>query len=232
METQTMSETGYLFEEAYMWHDPGNQAITKWVEPTEHWENPHTKRRMHNLVIISGLYDRLIKIRARKASEAEITRFHTKEYHDRIKYESENCLRGSDAGELVPFAYGAYEIAALSAGGVMAGVEAVVEGKVRNAYCLVRPPGHHAEADLGRGFCIFNNIALAAMHAKTLTLPTGKHIEKIAIVDYDVHHGNGTQKAFWNDPNTLFVSIHQDNNYPANSGAIDEIGSSIIYPVS
>lgn len=104
-------------------------------------------------------------------------------------------------------------------------VEAVVRGDIDNAYCLVRPPGHHAVAGKGMGFCIFNNIALAALHARTLTLPTGgAHVHRIAIVDYDVHHGNGTQEAFWDDPDCLFISLHQDNNYPQGGGAISEIG--------
>ncbi len=93
-----------------------------------------------------------------------------------------------------------------------------MSGKVNNAYCLVRPPGHHAISNKGMGFCIFNNIALTAMYAKTLG------IKKIAIVDYDVHWGNGTQEAFWNDPNVLFISLHQDNNYPQGGGKVSEIG--------
>lgn len=86
-----------------------------------------------------------------------------------------------------------------------------MSGKIENAYCLVRPPGHHAIADKGMGFCIFNNIVISAKYALK-SYPS--QIRKIAIVDYDVHHGNGTQSAFWNDPNVLFISLHQDNNYP------------------
>jgi acetoin utilization deacetylase AcuC-like enzyme len=99
-------------------------------------------------------------------------------------------------------------------------VESVIDGKVDNAYCLVRPPGHHAVRDLGMGFCLFNNVALAAMHAKAYS----DKIQRVAIVDYDVHHGNGTQDAFWNDPNVLFISLHQDSNYPIRSGGVEAIG--------
>ena len=91
---------------------------------------------------------------------------------------------------------------------------------MKNAYVLCRPPGHHAERDEGKGFCLLNNIALAAFHALS-NLGT----KKICIVDYDVHHGNGTQQAFYEDDRVLFISIHQDSNYPLNSGSIDEAGS-------
>ncbi len=148
------------------------------MEPTEFWENSHTKRRIHNLLSVSGLAEQLVPIKARVASEKEVTRFHTQRYHDQIQQDS--LRNGGDGGELAPFSRGGYGIACLSAGGVLAATEAVLEGKVENAYCLVRPPGHHAEADRGRGFCIFNNVAIAALHARTL----GPTAQRIAIVDY------------------------------------------------
>lgn len=230
---------------------------SKWIEPTEFWENSFTKRRVHNLLGLSGLIDSLVPVRARPATKEEITRFHTQRYHDKIVYDSDR--NGGDGGELAPFAHGGYEIAALSAGGVISATEAVLNGTIDNAYCLVRPPGHHAEADRGMGFCIFNNIAIAALHARVVN----PSVKKIAIVDYgkfcvyaffgmrhtilhpirirddhayhvvlnlmysivlDVHHGNGTQEAFWNDPDCLFISLHQDNNYPHDTGLCTEIG--------
>ena len=178
----TTKKSGLVFEEIYLWHDPGSISFSKWVQPGETWENAETKRRLHNLLSLSGLLEKLHKVTARIATREEITRYHTESYHDRIAQESKSP-NGGDGGELARFAQGGYEIAALSAGGVLAAVEAVVAGRVDNCYCLVRPPGHHAVADKGMGFCIFNNIALAAMHARTLGL------HKIAIVDYDVHHG-------------------------------------------
>lgn len=211
-------KTGYIFEEIYLWHDTGSLNHYHWIEPCEHWENPATKRRLHNLLVVSGLIEKLTPLRARHATEEEITRFHTKTYHDRIK--SESGKRGGDGGELAPFATGGYEIAALSTGGVLAAVEAVIRKDISNAYCLVRPPGHHAESDLGMGFCIFNNVAIAAKHAKIFN----PSIKKVAVVDYDVHHGNGTQSAFWDDPDTLVISLHQDNNYPHGTGSASEIG--------
>lgn len=211
-----MASTGYVFHEKYLWHDPGSISFSRWVEPGEAWENAETKRRLHSLLCVSGVIQRLEVLSPRVATKEELTRYHTVAYHDRIV--SESASRGGDGGELARFAPGGYEIAALSAGGVLAAIEAVNEGKVRNAYCLVRPPGHHAVADKGMGFCIFNNIVIGALHCKALGL------KRVAIVDYDVHHGNGTQDAFWDDSETLFVSLHQDNHYPSNTGAVTELG--------
>jgi len=104
-------------------------------------------------------------------------------------------------------------------GGVIEAVDAVLGGRVENAYALVRPPGHHAERDRGRGFCIFGNIALAAKHALA-----ARAVPRIAVVDWDVHHGNGTQDAFYDDPRVLTISIHQDRNYPFDSGFLAERG--------
>src|SRR5215467_14191294 len=128
--------------------------------------------------------------------------------------------RGGDAGELTPFGSGSYEIALLAAGGCMTAVDAVLDGEVDNAYALVRPPGHHAERDLGRGFCIFGNTALAALHARR-----ARGLARVAVVDWDVHHGNGTEHAFYSDPSVLTISVHQDNNFPPNSGMIDDTGA-------
>jgi acetoin utilization deacetylase AcuC-like enzyme len=214
-----MRRTGYIFEERYLWHDTGSLGGSIWLEPTEHWENPATKRRFHNLLNVSGIINHLTPVKARLATAEEVCLVHGKEYHDRIVEESKHP-RGGDGGELAPFAQGGYEIALLSAGGLLAAVEAVLDNQIDNAYCLVRPPGHHAEPDFGMGFCIFNNIAIAAKHARNYN----QSVKKVAVVDYDVHHGNGTEKAFWNDPNTLFISLHQDGNYPHNSGGVEAIG--------
>jgi len=205
-----------------MWHDTGTGA---WVipagltvQPLGHLENAEGKRRIRNLIEVSGLIDHLLLLKPRAATEDEVLRLHTREYVDRIKDESSKM--GGDAGELTPFGPGSYEIALLAAGGCIAAVDAVVDGKVDNAYALVRPPGHHAERDTGRGFCIFANVAIAATHARQV-----RGLRRVAVVDWDVHHGNGTEHAFYDDPSVLTISIHQDNNYPPNSGAMTDTGS-------
>ena len=114
---------------------------------------------------------------------------------------------------------GTYDIARLAVGGGLVATDAVASGRLRNAYALIRPPGHHAMPDMGMGFCYFNNVVLAALHARAV-----HGVGRIAIVDWDVHHGNGTQAAFYNDPNVLTISVHQDGRYPGRSGAITERG--------
>jgi acetoin utilization deacetylase AcuC-like enzyme len=205
-----------------MWHDTGTGALVMpaslTVQPMGHVESAEGKRRIRNLVEVSGLMDHLVQLRPRPATEAEILRLHTTEYVERIKKMSSEM--GGEAGEETPFGRGSYEIALLAAGGCITAVDAVLDGKVDNAYALVRPPGHHAEKDQGRGFCIFGNIALAAMHARQ-----ARGLSRVAIVDWDVHHGNGTEHAFYADPTVLTISVHQDNNYPPSSGALADTGS-------
>ncbi|MDZ4734800.1 MAG: class II histone deacetylase [Rhodospirillaceae bacterium] len=214
-------KTGFLSHELYMWHDTGSAAIFYpaglKVQPGEHAENAETKRRFRNVLEVSGLLDKLVDIRPRAATEEEILRVHTRDYVARIKALSAD--RGGDAGETTPFGPGSYEIALLSAGGAIALTDAVMTGKIDNGYALVRPPGHHAEPDRGRGFCIFANIPVAAHHARK-----AHGIRRIAVVDWDVHHGNGTEKIFYEDAEALTISIHQDNWYPADSGHIHQTG--------
>ena len=207
-----------------MWHDTGTSAwvvpASLTVEPMGHIESAEGKRRIRNLIEVSGLMDHLVQLKPRMATEEEILRLHTPEYVGRIKKMSSGI--GGDAGEETPFGHGSYEIALLAAGGCMTAVDAVLDGKVDNAYALVRPPGHHAERDQGRGFCIFANTALAAVHARQ-----ARGISRVAIVDWDVHHGNGTEHAFYEDPTVLTISVHQDNNYPPSSGGIADTGAGV-----
>jgi acetoin utilization deacetylase AcuC-like enzyme len=214
--------TGWVFHELYLWHDTGSASscfppgLT--IEPDEHVENPRTKRRFRNLLEVSGLLDDLAIVKPRYAAEDEIARFHDRDYIARIKKLS--AERGGDASYLTPFGRGSFEIAQLAAGGTMAAVDAVLAGQVSNAYALVRPPGHHAERERGMGFCLFGNIAIAILHAKA----TAK-LGRVAVVDWDVHHGNGTQQAFYDNPEVLTISVHQDRLYPTDSGMIEENGA-------
>ncbi len=218
----TERRTGWLWHEAFAWHDTGRargfaSAHRRWVQQIEHWEHPETKRRLHNLVEVSGFGDELTRLKPQAANVEQLLRFHTPEYIERVQELS--AAEGGDAGEGVPFSHGGYEIALLAAGGTISAVSAVLDGAVDNAYALVRPPGHHAERDRGRGFCIFANAAIGVMHAMAEW-----GIERAATVDWDVHHGNGTQQAFYEDPNVLTISLHQDQLYPRGIGRLDEIG--------
>lgn len=213
--------TGFVFHELYLWHDTGHAALFfpsgLTVQPGEHAENPETKRRMKNLLEVSGLTDHLTMLKPRAATEVELARHHTTEHITRIRSMSD--AGGGEASELTPFGGGSFEIAALAAGGAMVAVEAVLSGKVDNAYALIRPPGHHALADLGMGFCLFANAVLAIRHGRAT-----HGLGRVAVVDWDVHHGNGTQAAFYADPDTLTISLHQDNLFPSGSGGLTERG--------
>jgi acetoin utilization deacetylase AcuC-like enzyme len=148
------------------------------------------------------------------AADADLARVHDPGYVRQI------VATGGNAVELEPDTYTSpesNEIAHLAAGAVIDGVDWVVSDEFRTAFALVRPPGHHAERDRAMGFCLFNNVAVAAAHARELG------IGKIAIVDYDVHHGNGTQHIFERDPTVLYLSLHQYPYYPG-TGAATEIG--------
>lgn len=213
--------TGFIHHESYLWHDTRSAGLYLpaggFIEPDVHAENPSTKRRMRNLLEVSGLLNDLVQIAPRPATEEEILRFHTREYLDRIKKMSAD--NGGDAGATTPFGPGSYEIALLSTGGVIRAVESVINGDVDNAYALVRPPGHHAVADMGIGFCLFGNAVVAIKHAVAKL-----GIERVVTVDWDVHHGNGTQSGFYDNPNILTISIHQDDCFPPESGSVTQIG--------
>lgn len=216
-----MKKTGFICDESYFWHDTGNGALTMppggYIETDTHAENPATKRRFKNLLERSGLMKELTQIEPRSATIEEVKAYHTESYINKVKELSDAGF--GDAGDLAVVGKDSYEIALLSAGGAITAVESVVNGDVDNAYALTRPPGHHAEADLGMGFCLFNNVAIAAKYARKKL-----GLERVMIVDWDVHHGNGTESAFYDDPNVLFVSLHQERLYPAGRGKAEHVG--------
>lgn len=181
-----------------------------------HPENAGRLRAIMKTLEKEGVLETVESISPRQAKIEEIEYVHSTHYISRVR---SFCDRGG--GHLDPDTYvlpSSFEIALLAAGGVLSAVEAVVEGKVKNALALVRPPGHHALRDRGMGFCIFNNIAIAAKYAQK------KYgLKKVLIIDWDVHHGNGTQEAFYSDPSVLFVSFHQYPHYPG-TGASNETG--------
>jgi acetoin utilization deacetylase AcuC-like enzyme len=214
--------TGFVFHELYLWHNTGNAALvfpsSLTVQPGEHAENPETKRRLKNLLDVSGLSDQMVRLPPRPATEDELARVHTRAHIDKIHTMSD--AGGGDASIFTPFGQGSFEIAQLAAGGAIVAIEAVLSGQVENAYALTRPPGHHALPDLGMGFCLFANIPVAIQHARAV-----HGLGRVAVLDWDVHHGNGTQACFYEDPQTLTISIHQDNLFPPNSGGLEERGT-------
>jgi acetoin utilization deacetylase AcuC-like enzyme len=213
--------TGFVYHEQFAWHDSGNWAGFLPpgfpLQPGMHVEHPETKRRFKNLLDASGFIDELSILKPSMASDEDILRFHTEDYLKSVKKLSAET--GGDAGELTQVGLGSFEIAKLAAGGVINATESVLSGDIDNAYVLARPPGHHAEADMGRGFCIFGNIVIAVKHAQACL-----GVGRVAVVDWDVHHGNGTETAFYDDPNVLTISAHQDNWYPPERGLVADDG--------
>jgi len=214
--------TGLVFDDRYLQHNtnpfrlPSGKPLP-FVEPVDHPSNPRLVERTKKLLDYTGLTRELTRIEGYAASPEDLAPFHPASYVDMIKSISE--AGGGDAGYGAPVGADSYDIAMLATGGVMAAVDAVMDGRVAQCFALVRPPGHHAEPSKGRGFCIFGNVAIAVHHARQ------RHgIERVMIVDWDVHHGNGTQAAFYDDPNVLFVSLQQDRLFPVESGSADEIG--------
>ena len=210
--------TGFVWHERYFWFDTGRGLpVLPGCQPSPHWDTPESKRRIKNLLDASGLTDALVPIRPAPATRDDLLRFHTAAYVDRVKALSD--ANGGETGVLAHIGHGDFDIALLAVGGCMAAVDAVLAGAVDNAYALVRPPGHHATRDLGIGGTVFGNVALAIMKARA-----ERRVGRVAVVDWDVHHGNGTQQAFYSDPDTLTISIHQDNCFPAGSGRLEERG--------
>jgi acetoin utilization deacetylase AcuC-like enzyme len=220
-----MPTTGLVFHPHYLAHDPG-PAVTfstpplpyPYDTPELHVEDPRRVGRVKELIDKSGLMNELTSVAPWPADYEDVGMFHTRDYIRTVLDISVNQGSG-DAGQGARLTRGSFEIAMLAAGGAIAAVDAVLNGTVDNCYALVRPPGHHAVADRGMGFCIFNNVAVAALHALQRN-----RAERILIVDWDVHHGNGTQEAFYHDRRVLFVSLHQEGLYPADSGLVEQVG--------
>lgn len=210
--------TGFLFDERCLWHQQGPHALVLpvggWVQPPAsggHPESPETKRRLKSLMDVSGLSAALAVRSADPATRAELERVHPAAYLDRLKAQSD--AGGGEAGVGAPFGHGSYEIAALSAGLARQAVLDVMAGTFDNAYSLSRPPGHHCLPDQGMGFCLLANIpvALEAARARHGAL-------RVAVIDWDVHHGNGTEAIYLDRADTLTISLHQAGCYPPGSG--------------
>lgn len=210
--------TGFYFDELCLWHSTGLHALVLpvggWVQPPNgagHAESPDTKRRLKSLMDVSGLTARLAVTSAPAATRTDLLRVHDPAYLDRLHAASK--AGGGEAGSEAPFGAGSYDIACLSAGLAMQAVADVLAGRHANAYALSRPPGHHCLPDQGMGFCLLANIPIAIEAARAAHGPL-----RVAVVDWDVHHGNGTEAVYLDRADTLTISIHQQSCYPPGSG--------------
>jgi acetoin utilization deacetylase AcuC-like enzyme len=188
----------------------------------EHNPGSHHPERAERLVVLDELFGSaplsdLPRIAPRLAREQEIARVHEPDLLRAVAASAGKPRTQYDADTAA--SAGSFEAALLAAGGAIELVDAVCDGTVANGFAALRPPGHHAERDRAMGFCFFNNVAVAARH-----LQAERGRERILILDWDVHHGNGTQHAFYADPSVLYVSLHQFPFYPG-TGSFDEIGA-------
>ena len=213
-----MTRTGFFWDERCFWHGGGNYAFTLpfggLVQPLAAGglpENPETKRRLKNLMDVTGLTHDLDAQTAEMATMEDLARVHPRGFLDEFKAMSD--AGGGELGLRTPFAAGGFELAALSAGLSKAALAAVLRGEMRNAYALSRPPGHHCLPDWPNGFCLLNNLGIAVQAARAEGL-----VQRVAIIDWDVHHGNGTEAVFLDDPDALTISLHQEHNYPVDTG--------------
>jgi len=188
-----MNKVGFVYDEVYLRHEPPD------------W-HPDTRERLINIVITlkaSGLWPKLVLLQPRRATVDEIARVHARAYIEKISTIGE--------GLIDPDTYlskDSFEAALYAAGGVITAVEQCRSGEVTRVFCAVRPPGHHAEANQAMGFCILNNVAVGARHAQSLGF------RKVFIIDFDAHHGNGTQHIFEEDDTVFYFSTHQHPYFP------------------
>jgi acetoin utilization deacetylase AcuC-like enzyme len=191
-------QTGFVFHDDYLNHDTGAS-------------HPESKLRLSAIVEHlkkTGLWKELFIIIPEKAEIDWILKIHTLQHVEFVRESCQSNRRVLDFGDTL-ICRASFDIALLAAGGILAGIDHVMESKVKNAFCAVRPPGHHAEKNQAMGFCLFNNVAIGAKYIQE------KHdLDRIAIIDWDVHHGNGTQNSFYDDPTVFYISLHQFPHYP------------------
>jgi acetoin utilization deacetylase AcuC-like enzyme len=217
--------TAFYHDERCLWHSTGEHALILpvggWVQPPAgagHAESPESKRRLRNLVEVSGLAAQLQTLTAAPVAREDMLRVHPADYLDRFKALSD--AGGGNAGIYSPFGAGSYEIAALSAGLVRRAVTDVWARLMDNAYVLSRPPGHHCLPEQSMGFCLLANIPIALEALRAEHGPI-----RIAVLDWDVHHGNGTQAVYYDRSDTLTISIHQEGCFPPGQGLASERGA-------
>lgn len=213
-------KTGFCYDVRMRYHAKIVTSAYDYVDP--HPEDPRRIYRVYKSLAEAGLVidpklegleevgDLMLKIPIREARDDEILLVHTKEHLEFIKSTTKmtrkELVEETEKGDSVYFNNESYSSALLSCGGAIEVSKAVVERKVKNAFAIVRPPGHHAEPGNAAGFCMFSNVAVTA---KTILRDYPETVRKILVLDWDVHHGNGTQRAFYNDPRVLYISLHR-----------------------
>ena len=198
-----MGRVGFVYDPRYLGHEMGRS----------HPESPERLRAICAQLQSSGTWSRLHQITPRLAERQWIELIHRGSYVESLERRSPVSGHASLDPD-TSMAPGTLEAAYLATGGALAAVDAIMNGHIDQAFCAVRPPGHHAEADRAMGFCFFNSVAIAARYIQ-------QHygLKRLLIVDWDVHHGNGTQHAFYDDASVLFFSTHQFPYYPGTGGA-------------
>ncbi len=201
------SSTGFVYGDIFLRHDTG----------PDHPERPARLRAIVD-ALEKDWPDGLVRLSPAPAEIAHLTRVHPLRYVQRVENACREGATRLDALD-TPISRDSYAAALHATGGVLKAVDAVLEGRIRNAFCAVRPPGHHATADRAMGFCLFNHVAVAAAYLRDV-----HGLERVAIVDWDVHHGNGTQDIFYDCPRVFYMSLHQHPLYPG-TGTAEETGA-------
>ncbi len=202
-----MSSTALLLDSVFERHDPG----------PGHPESVSRYKAITRVLEESNLPKKCKTVKLRKATDSEILGCHTAKYLDIVKSDIFDKKTELSTGD-TSLSEKSLEVASFATGSVLESIDLVLKGDSKNAFCALRPPGHHATADRGMGFCIFNNVAVAARYAQS------KYgLDRVAIIDWDVHHGNGTQDIFYNDGSVFYFSTHQSPWYPG-TGAANERG--------
>ncbi|MEX1139850.1 MAG: histone deacetylase [Bacteroidota bacterium] len=203
-----MNRVGFYYHPDYLKHQTG----------PGHPERPERLSHLVNYLLGRPVWNSLIHLQPRPAQIDHVTLVHPESYVSGIAEACASGIKVLDAGD-THACKESYDVALLAVGAAVEAVDQVLTGKLNSAFCAVRPPGHHAETATAMGFCLFNNAAIAARYAQK-----AHGIERVAILDWDVHHGNGTQEIFYEDPSVLYISLHQYPFYPG-TGAEGETGS-------
>jgi acetoin utilization deacetylase AcuC-like enzyme len=213
--------TTLTWSERFGTHDMGDWAIyvppVGLVEPDTHIDNPKRTARFRRLITKTGLEERLDVVAPRRATVEELEAVHSPEHVAAMAHVAEVGW-GDAGGGFTPMNGDSYDLALWSAGSVLTALQRVLDGQADRAWAIGRRSGHHASRDTGYGFCIFNNVAVAAAAAQRAG------VGRIAIVDIDAHHGNGTEAIFYDDPSVLTISLHEDRMFPLETGGADARG--------